>query len=140
MAEIISFETGEKTFSLNEKCEVTFNPMDLAFLNKLYVAAEEMDKRNDAFRVTAEKLEGAEVFNLARDCDKEMRGIIDELFGKPICADLFPSGYVMAIGDGFPVWSNLLYAVIDKMDGSLSVEKEIAQKRIRKYTAKYKRK
>lgn len=140
MAEIIQFDTGEKVFSLNEKVEVTFNPMDIAFLEELYSAAEELDKRNSAFKDAAEKIDGKEVFDLARACNEEMREILDGIFDKPICADLFPSSYVMAIGDGFPVWANLLYALVDKMDDSLSVEKGRAKERIRKYSAKYKRK
>lgn len=139
MADIISFETGLKTFSLNDKCEVTFNPTDVSFLEKLYNAAEQLDARQERFRDESKNPENAaKLFELARVCDAEIREIIDGLFDAPVCAAVFPEVSMFAVGDGFPVWANLLYAVVDKMDGSLTAEKATAQKRIRKYSAKYK--
>jgi len=140
MADIISFETGLKTYMLNDKCEVSFNPGDINFLRQLYSVAEELDKRQEEFRAEAQKREdGKRLFVLAQEADKDMREIIDGLFGKPVCADLFGNLSVFAVGDGFPLWANLLYAIVDKMDDSLLAEKQRAQTRIRKYSEKYKR-
>ena len=141
MAETISFETGLKTFDINGKCEVTFNPTDFNFLEKLYNAAEALDKIQNKFRTDVEKNENsAALFDLAQNCDIDMRNIIDGIFGAPICSEVFAGLNVFAVGDGLPLWANLLYAVVDKMDSRLTDEKERAKTRIRKYSEKYKKK
>lgn len=133
----IRFDTGEKTFDLNGKVEVRFNPADMLFLERLYKAAEDLDAAQTAFAQAAGKQERP--FDLARECESKMRGIIDALFGVPVCDKLFDGVSVFAAGDGFPLWSNLLFAIIDQMDDSLTAQKTRAQERVRKYSAKYKR-
>ena len=133
----IRFDTGEKTFDLNGKVEVSFNPADILFLEKLYKAAEDLDAAQTAFAQATGKQERP--FDLARECESKMRGIIDALFGAPVCDKLFDGVSVFAAGDGFPLWSNMLLAIIDQMDDSLTAQKTRAQERVRKYSAKYKR-
>ena len=41
----LSFDSGLVTYSLNNRCEVTFNPTDSNFVQRLYSAFEELDKR-----------------------------------------------------------------------------------------------
>ena len=140
MAEIIRFDTGIKTFSLNGEVEVKFNPSDTAFLGKIFDAVEKLEGKESAYRAEAEKLNTAAIFALAKKCDNEMREIIDAVFDVPVCTALFPEGYVMALADGFPRWANLLYAIVEMMDASTGPAKERAQERVRKYSAKYRKK
>lgn len=137
MAEVITFDTGLKTFKVNDKCEITFNPYDVFFLGKITAAAEKMDKLQSGLRTAGD--DWAIIYQKSKEVDKQMREIIDELFAAPVCDKLFDGISVFAIGNGWPLWSNLLFAVVDNMDAGLEVEKEKAQVRIRKYSEKYKR-
>ena len=45
----LSFDSGLVTYSLNGKCEVSFNPTDSNFVEKLYSAFEELDKKQEGY-------------------------------------------------------------------------------------------
>ena len=42
----LNFDSGLVTYSLNGKCEVSFNPTDSNFVERLYSAFEELDKKD----------------------------------------------------------------------------------------------
>ena len=67
-----------------------------------------------------------------------MRDMIDGLFAKPVCADLFGTMNVYALADGLPVWCNLMLAVIDQIDTSFAAEQKKTNPRIAKYTDRWK--
>lgn len=144
MADIsLAFDSGIKTLELSDgkghSIDVSFNPYDIMFLGTIMDASEKLDEKQSALqkiKVDDWKI----VYETSMQADKEMREIIDGVFGAPICAELFKKQTVFAVGNGFPAWANLLYAVVDKMDEGLTVEKQKAQERIRKYSEKYKRK
>lgn len=138
----LKFDTGERTLELTDgkgkSVEVTFNPYDLMFLNELVTAAESLDaeqaKLNDA------KTDDWKAFyKKCVEVDKRMREILDAIFNAPVCATLFPRQTVYAVGGGVPAWGNFLFAIVDQMDVGMAAEKETAQKRIRKYSEKYKK-
>ena len=137
MSESINFETGLKTFDVNGKCEVTFNPYDVFFLGRITEAAETLDKLQAELQTSGD--DWSAIYAKSKEVDAKMRKTIDELFQTSVCAEIFPDFSVFAIGNGFPLWANLLFAVVDQMDAGLGVEKEKAQVRIRKYSSKYKR-
>ena len=66
-----------------------------------------------------------------------MRELIDGVFGKPVCKELFSGLNVYALADGLPVWCNFLLAVMDEVDTTFSREQKAMNPRIAKYTAKY---
>lgn len=137
MKELI-FDSGLVTYSINGKCEVTFNPTDSNFAERLYAAFEELDRKQEAYKAEIEKRANKkEIFDLARELDTEMRGIIDGLFEIPISDTLFGGMNVYAIANGLPVWCNLMMAVMDEIDTTLSKEQKLTNPRISKYTAKY---
>lgn len=144
MADIgLVFDSGIKTLELKDEkgnsVEVSFNPYDALFLFAIMDAAEKLDAEQAKLRVpTADNWR--DYYKTALEVDKSMKKIIDDLFGAPICETLFPRQTVYAVGNGLPVWTNLLYAVVDHMDVGLAEEKKKAQERIRKYSAKYKKK
>lgn len=144
MADIsISFDSGVKTLEISDgkghSVEVSFNPYDVIFLGTIMDAAEKLDEKQEKLKnITNDDWE--DVYNTSVTTDKEMREIIDGVFGTSICAELFPKQTVFAVGSGLPAWANLLYAVVDKMDEGLEGEKQKAKERIRKYSEKYKRK
>ena len=69
--------------------------------------------------------------------DAEMRSMIDEALGAPVCDALFGDMNVYALADGLPVWANLMLAVMDEIDTSFARQQKLTDPRISKYTAKY---
>lgn len=134
----LNFETGLVTYTLNGVCEVKFNPTDSEFVEKLFDAFDSLDRKQDAYKSEVERLaDKREVFRVARERDREMREIIDGVFGQPVCDKLFGSMNVYAIADGLPVWCNLMLAVMEEIDTSFAREQKRTNPRVAKYTAKY---
>ena len=69
-----------------------------------------------------------------------MRDMIDGLFETPVCAALFGTMNVYALADGLPVWANLMLAVLDQVDTTLTQEKLRTNPRIQKYTERWAKK
>lgn len=138
MAEL-KFATGVVTFTVNEKCDISFNPTDSAFVEKLFNAFDTLDKRQEGYKDKVSKMaDKREIFKIARSQDEEMRGIINGVFG-PVSNDLFGDMNVYAMAEGLPVWCNFMLAVMDEIDTSFAREQKMTNPRIAKYTAKYKK-
>lgn len=135
----LNFDTGLLTWSLNGKCEVTFNPTDSAFVERVFSTFDSLDEKQEKFKAESSGLTGKEIFDLARRMDAQMREEIDGIFEKPVCAELFGSMNVYAMANGLPVWCNLLMALIDVTDSSFAEEKKKTDPRIAKYVAKFKK-
>lgn len=143
MADVsLNFDTGERTLELTDgkgkSVEVSFNPYDFMFLNALVTAAESLGEEHEKLN-SAKTDDWKAFYQTSVEVDKRMRDILDAIFDAPICAALFPRQTVYAIGGGAPAWSNFLFAIVDQMDVGMAAEKETAQKRIRKYSEKYKK-
>ena len=134
----LSFATGLVTYDLNGAAQVTFNPTDSAFVERLFNTFDALDKKQEAYKAEVEKVaDKREIFDIARRRDAEMRSMIDETMGQPVCEALFGGMNVYAMADGLPVWANLLLAVMDEVDTSFAREQKATNPRIQKYTAKY---
>lgn len=137
MAEL-NFETGVVTFTVNGKCDISFNPTDSAFVERLFNAFDTLDKKQEAYKTEISKVwDNREIFNIARRRDDEMRELIDGVFERPVCKDLFGGMNVYAMADGLPVWCNFLLTVMDEVDTTFAREQKLTNPRIQKYTAKY---
>ncbi len=136
----IKFATGVESFDLNGKTTIEFNPTDSVIVEKIYATFEELDKKQDAYKTEVERCaDKKEIFDIARRRDTEMREMIDGLFGKQICADLFGGMNVYAMADGLPVWCNLMLAIIDQIDTTFSREQKATNPRVKRYTEKWKK-
>lgn len=136
----LQFETGLVAYNLNGVAAVTFNPTDSAFVERLFNTFDALDKKQDAYKAEAERAAGKrEIFDVARKWDAEMRSMIDEALGTPVCDALFGAMNVYAMADGLPVWANLMLALMDEADTSFAREQKATNPRISKYTAKYHR-
>lgn len=136
----LNFDTGLVTYSLNGKCELSFNPTDSVFVEKLFNAFDILDKKQETYKAEVEKTANKrEVFETARKMDEEMREIINEVFGFDVCTPLFGTMNVYALADGLPVWSNLMLAIMDEVDTTFARENKLTNPRISKYTKKYHR-
>ena len=133
----LNFDTGVVKHSINGKYEVEFNPTDVAFAERLGRAFDELERKHESKRKAIESASTAEVFDLARKWDAEMREVIDEVFGGPLCASVFGDTSVYALANGLPLWANLMLAVMDEMDAAIIREKKATDPRILKYTKKY---
>ena len=134
----LKFETGLVTYTLNGACEVKFNPTDNGFAERLFNAFDDLEKKHEGWKKQVEKMtDKREIFAFMRERDAEMRAVIDDLFGAPVCDACFGSMSVYALADGLPVWVNLFLAVMDKMDTAFAREQKMTNEKIRKYTEKY---
>ena len=136
----LNFESGLVTYNINGKCQVSFNPTDSNFVERLYLAFEDLDKKQESYKTQVEKLaDKREIFDFARERDVEMRQVIDGLFDAPVSDSLFGGMSVYAVAGGLPVWCNLMLAGMDEIDTTFSREQKATNPRIAKYTEKYHR-
>lgn len=136
----LHFDTGLVTYDLNGAVQVTFNPTDSAFVERLFNTFDTLDKKQDAYKAEVERAgDKREIFDIARRRDAEMRAMIDDTLGQPVCEALFGGMNVYAMADGLPVWCNLMMAVMDEIDTSFAREQKATNPRIQKYTAKYRK-
>lgn len=140
MAEI-RFDTGLVSYDINGKAAVCFNPTDSAFVEKLFRTFDTLDQKQEAYKAEINGLtDQRKIFELARARDQEMRGMIEDALGAPVCDAIFGGMNVYAIADGLPVWCNLMLAIIDEIDTSFAREQKKTNPRLAKYAAKYQKK
>ena len=134
----LNFDSGVVTYSLNGKCEVSFNPTDSNFVERIYTAFNDLDKKQDEYKIRIEKMaDKKEIFEFARERDAEMRTIIDGVFDTPVCDAVFGGMNIYAMASGLPAWVNLMLAVMDECDTTFAREQKATNPRIAKYTAKW---
>ncbi len=134
----LKIATGVETYKLNDSVEVSFNPTDASFGEKLFNAFDTLDKRQESYKAEVGKAEGKrELFDVVRKLDGEMREIINDVFEFDVCSGLFGELNVYALAEGLPLWANLLLAIMDEMDETVMREKKAMNPRIAKYTKKY---
>ena len=135
----IRIPDGLEEYRLNDAVSVRFNPTDLSFLERLTAAFEALDAVQEEVRLSREKItDEREVFPLARELDGRMRGILNGLFDTEICTPLFGGMNLFASSGGLPLWANLMLALWDEVQDSMSAELAAREKRIAKYVSKYK--
>lgn len=136
----LNIATGLQEYDINGKCKVMFNPTDIAFAKNLFAAIEALDAKTEEYnRMIQAETDEARAFEIVQKTDAAMRAIINGVFGVDLCDPVFGNMYVFALGDGLPVWANLMLAIIDEMDDAFAREKKASDPRIQKYTEKYKR-
>ena len=139
----LQINTGVVTYRLNDTFDLSFNPTDAEYIEGLYRAFEELDQKQDAYKAEVAAAQNSsrksEIFEIARRWDKEMRKLVDDALGAPVCDAVFGKINVYALADGLPLWANLLLALLDEIDTSVTQNREISNKKIAKYTQKYKR-
>ena len=137
----LKFSDGIEEYRLNDRVSVRFNPTDVDFLEKLSSTFEKLDALQEETRKSRETItDDREVFPVARELDGKMRAVLNDLFGKEICEPLFGSMNVFASSGGLPVWANLMLAISDEVQSSMSSELAAREKRIEKYVKKYQEK
>lgn len=134
----LGVNTGKVTYQINGGCELSINPTDSGFVERLFTAFDALDKKQEAYKTEVEKnANKREVFEVARRMDEETRDIINETFGFDVCGAVFGGMNVYALADGLPVWANLMLAIMDEVDTTFAREQKATNPRIQKYTKKY---
>ena len=137
MAEI-KFSTGVVSYNINGCCEVAFNPTDSGFAQRLAGVFSSLDQKQEEYRTELDKAQEVEdIFAVTNRLDREMRELIDGIFDKPVCEEIFGSLNVYAMADGLPVWANFMLALMSEMGDSFSKEQSKTDPAIEKYMAKY---
>ena len=134
----LNIDTGLVTYNLNDAVQVTFNPTDLVFGEKLFNIFDQLDaKQNEYLENIKAKKDNRELFEYGRQLDKEMRDYLFTLFDMDIVTPLIGDISVYALADGMPIWANILTTLVDEMDSATTKNNELSKKRIAKYTKKY---
>lgn len=134
----LTFDSGVVSYSLNGKCEVSFNPADRSFTERFYNAFDELGKLMESYAKKAEELKDpAEAFSIAKQRDEEMEQVLDGLFDAPVCAAVFGDMSLCAFASGFPVWLNLMLAILDEIEANIGSIQKQADPRVAKYKDKY---
>lgn len=135
--ERITIETGEREYSLNDKCVVRFNPADPNFADRLYTAFDGLKAKQDERDNAPQQMTARERFDYLRKLDTEMRETIDGVFNQPVCDALFENISVYAIAGGCPAWLNFILAIMDELEEGVKREKAFHSEKLAKYTKKY---
>ena len=111
--ENLNFETGIKHYAVNGVEDVlAFNPTDGAFVSRLYDTFMALSEKQDSFEAEmANTTDNLSVFELAKKRDAEMRQMIDGIFGKPVCNEIFGNTNVYALAAGLPLWVNFFLII-----------------------------
>ena len=144
----LSIDTGFKTYGLraaksDDVVEVSFNPSDTEFINRLYEAFSEADRLQKGYEAELESAgeDFPAVMEIMRRKDKEIRAAVDSVFNNPVCDSLFPKMNIFSMGvNGVPVWANMLMAIIDVCDADSAEMHSKQEAHIKKYVDKYRKK
>lgn len=137
MAEL-KFDSGVKEYTIQGRSVISFNPTDMLFAQKVAQVYQQMDKKQAEYEAALKSPGDAMAFfDVYGRVDKEIRTMIDETLGEGVSAAVFCETSVMSLSGGLPLWANLLLAIMDEMDESVSREIKLSDERLAKYTKKY---
>lgn len=130
----LNFQTSRKTYTVNDGCQISFDPADINFVNRLFALMDKLEKQEESELQNPE-----DVFAVAAEKDKQMRADIDEVFGESVCEKIFGSTNVFSPAGGLPLCVNFLLAVIDEIDAAYETETKPSA-RVEAYIQKYEKK
>jgi len=135
----LNFDTGLVTYTINGKVEITFNPTDMAFIERLYSVFDEMNKRQELYETERkEKGDTDTAFDPLHRQDREVREMIDTALGQPVCDALFGGMNIYtSLANGLPAWCNLIFTILAETCDSVSREQKAINPRLQEYLAKY---
>ena len=132
---VLNFQTSRKTYTVNDGCEISFDPADISFVNRLFDLMEKLEKQQ------GEKPENMEdVFQAFAEKDRMMRAEIDAVFEDTVCEKVFGTTNIFSPAGGLPLCMNFLLAVIDEVEAASEKETKPSDRvnaYIRKYEKKY---
>lgn len=134
----IKVDNGLREVSLNGVVSVWLNLTDMNFIERLFNAFDGMDAIYEKYQARLEGVkDSADAFKITKQVDTEIRGIVDDVFSAEVCQPLFGGCNVCATSDGLPLWCNLMLAIIDEIDSTITSEQKRTNPRLKKYISKY---
>ena len=132
----LNVNTGIITYTVNDSCEISFNPTNPEFAGKIVRAFQRCTEiAQGAKENYGEDFEA--LMALTEKMDAETRKEIDAAFDEPVCDKVFGRTNVLSFAGGLPVWANFLMVVIDEIDRNLPEEEKKARPAVQKYVKKY---
>lgn len=130
----LNFADGTQEFVINNDPDrvIRFNPGDFGILERLKAAGGKIDEIGKRY---ADKENTPEVL---AECDRELRGIIDEVFANKIADTAFGKTNCLSFAGGKPIFENFLDAVVPVIEQNVRDESEKSKARIDKYTKRVK--
>lgn len=144
--ENIKISTGQKEYALvgsdGKKVSIWLNPSDTTFVDAVFNLFNDFQERQETIFKEIDAAEPKDVFATAKKIDAEMREKFMEVFGEDIVTPLIGKMSLYALAEGttgvqFPVWANILLALIKKFESELTEEQKKSAAKIAKYTKKY---
>ena len=143
--EKLIFDSGIREYQINDNGVLRFNPADPNVYARLMESGEKINAVEDRLLAKAKELipdgeeesNGAEVLQLMREADKEIKDVLAYIFGDENNFDeIFAGVNLMAVGDnGERVLANFLNAMIPIVEKGA---KKCAEQQISRATAKAK--
>lgn len=120
-----------KTFDVNGKCCISFDPDDGAFAQRIFDAFPELDRLFTGYKKQAGKLSKTQYYALSKETANTMCETINHAVGASICNEILDNTLMLLFpAAGTPIWYNILFGIAEK----ISVPRSRAcQKVIRKY-------
>lgn len=144
----LNIETGEKTFTINEDPNklLKFNPGDYNIMSRFYEVKDILKKEMDALNPESKINEDGTVPNDSEDFAKSIKKIdalirekIDYIFGYSVSDIVFGTVNPLSTVGGIPYFERFFNAVIPFIEKELNAEAKKSEKKMAKYTAKYKK-
>ena len=134
-----TLDNGKQQYNLSDKVTVEFSPTDMDFVERLVAVFQKAEAKQKDIEAELQGVEAGAVFEIARRKDREMRDLVDGLFGTEVCTPLFGTMNTFARSQGLPLWANVLTAALDECHDNLPREDAATKARIEKYTRKYRK-
>lgn len=137
----LNFDLGVEEYQIGD-ATVKFNPTDVYFVERISNVFERMDGLQVKYKGQLETVkDGTAAFNICRTIDRDMRKIIDDLFGeKEISSKIFGTISLFSIAkNGLPVWANLLLTLMDEVDDAVVTAQAESNPKLEEYLKKYSR-
>lgn len=104
-------------FNVNGKCQVSFDPDDTEFAEGVFTALVDLDKMHTRYRDEINRCDKAQVYDIAKRVDAEMRNCVDSAVKYPICAAIVEdAARLMHLAGGNPIWFNIICGFVEKIN------------------------
>ncbi len=128
----LNFSDGLKEYTINNDTSrvIRINPSDIGIIKRLQAAQERIDNLKEVYSNVESTVEAL------AECDKELKSIIDDVFGSPVSDVVFGSANCLSPAGGACLYENFLNAVLPEIEKNVKAEQKASEERIRKYTDK----
>ena len=133
----IQFDSGVVDYEVNGHAHVRFNPSDEDFIGRFYTMATAVRDAIAQLQEETKNESPLEAFRASDRCCTKLEALVDTLFGAGFCEAAFEGARPLAMAGGLTLIENLIFAVMDKLDASVTGQMQQRNEAVKKYTAKY---